>query len=175
MKKWIGVAVITLLIGIALWSVLREPASQFGITDEGTGLEKGDAPPQFTLETLDGEQISLEDVRGKKVILNFWATWCDPCREEMPVFEAYDAAHEDVVVLAVNMTNKDGKLEKVSSFVDEYDLTFPVPLDQTGDVSKAYEVINIPSSYLLDEDGIIQLKVEGAVDESMLDLYMKNM
>ena len=175
MKKWIGVAVIVLLIGIAVWNGMKESASQFGITDEGTGLEKGDTPPQFTLETLAGEPISLEDVKGKKVILNFWATWCDPCREEMPAFEAYDAAHEDVVVLAVNMTNKDGKPEKISSFVDEYSLTFPIPLDQKGDVSKAYKVINIPSTYLLDEDGIIQLKVDGAVDESMLDLYMENM
>lgn len=175
MKKWIGIAIIVILIGVAAWTALREPAAEYGLTDKGTGLEKGDTPPQFFLETLDGEPMSLEDVKGKKVILNFWATWCGPCREEMPIFEEYDAAHEDVVVLAVNMTNKDAKLEEISSFVKEYGLTFPVALDQVGDVAKAYQVINIPTTYFLNKDGMIQMKIEGALDETMLDLYMENM
>ena len=93
----------------------------------------------------------------------------------MPVFEEYDAQNEDVVVVAVNMTHKDGKVEKITDFVNEYGLTFPVLLDKTGDVSKAYEVINIPSTYFLDEEGIIQLKINGSLDETMLDLYMEQL
>lgn len=172
MKKWIGIAIVVMLIGAIAWNIFSNSEAQYGITDEGTGLEQGDTPPQFELETLDGEPLSLEDVKGKKVIVNFWATWCEPCREEMPVFEEYDAQNEDVVVVAVNMTHKDGKIEKITDFVNEYGLTFPVVLDKTGDVSKAYEVINIPSTYFLDEDGMIQLKINGSLDETMLDLYM---
>ncbi|MFF5993495.1 TlpA disulfide reductase family protein [Lysinibacillus sp. KU-BSD001] len=171
MKKWIGLVIIIILIGAVAWNSLKGPA-EFGLTDEGTGLEKGDTPPQFKLETLNGEPLSLQDVKGKKVILNFWATWCDPCREEMPVFEAYDAKHEDVIVLAVNITKKDVKVEKIAQFVDDYGLTFPILLDETDDVSKAYEVITIPSTYFLDEEGIIQMKINGSIDETMLDLYV---
>lgn len=175
MKKWGGVAIIVILIGVAVWTGLREPAVEYGLTGNGTGVEKGDTPPQFLLESLVGEPMSLEDVKGKKVILNFWATWCGPCREEMPVFEAYDAAHEDVVVLAVNMTHKDAKLDKVSAFADEFGLTFPVLLDQAGDVTKAYQVLNIPSTYFLNEEGIIQMKIEGSLDVTALDSYMQQM
>ena len=174
-KKWIGIVIIAILIGAVAWNTFSSSEAQYGLTDEGTGLEKGDTPPQFKLETLDGEPLSLEDVKGKKVIVNFWATWCEPCREEMPVFEEYDAQNEDVVVVAVNMTHKDGKIEKITEFVNEYGLTFPVLLDKVGDVSKAYEVINIPSTYFLDEEGIIQLKINGALDETMLDLYMEQL
>ena len=73
------------------------------------------------------------------------------------------------------MTHKDGKVEKITDFVNEYGLTFPVLLDKKGDVSKAYEVINIPSTYFLDEEGIIQLKINGSLDETMLDLYMEQL
>ena len=172
MKKWIGIAIVVTLIGAVAWNMFSHSKAQYGLTDEGTGLAQGDTPPQFTLETLDGEPLSLEDVKGKKVIVNFWATWCEPCREEMPVFEEYDAQNEDVVVVAVNMTHKDGKIEIITDFVKEYSLTFPVVLEKTGEVSKAYEVINIPSTYFLDEDGTIQLRINGSLDETMLDLYM---
>ena len=172
MKKWIGIVISGLLIGIVIGNIFSNSEAQYGLTDEGTGLEQGDTPPQFELETLDGEPLSLEDVKGKKVIVNFWATWCGPCREEMPVFEEYDAQNEDVVVVAVNMTHKDSNVEKITDFVNEYGLTFPVLLDKTGEVSKAYEVINIPSTYFLDEEGMIQLKINGALDETMLDLYI---
>ena len=100
MKKWIGIAIVVILIGAVAWNTFSNSETQYGITDEGTGLEQGDTPPQFTLETLDGEPLSLEDVKGKKVIVNFWATWCEPCREEMPVFEEYNTQNEDVVVVA---------------------------------------------------------------------------
>ncbi|WP_332651698.1 TlpA family protein disulfide reductase [Lysinibacillus sp. 54212] len=179
MKKWIGIVIIAaLIIGLA-WNFLKdsEEAAEFGLieTSEPTGLQKGDLPPQFKLETIKEEPMALSDAKGKKVILNFWATWCGPCREEMPALQAYDAANEDVVVVAVNLTDKDGDAEKISKFVSDFNLTFPVLLDQTGDVSKAYEVVNIPSTYFIDEKGIIQTKINGAIDEELIDLYIKQM
>lgn len=179
MKKWIGLIIIALLLIGVGWSFIKdsETEPEFGLiqTKESTGLNKGDLPPQFKLETLNGDPMQLADVKGKKVILNFWATWCGPCREEMPAFEAYDAANEDVVVLAVNMTDKDGKIENLSKFVSEFNLTFPILLDKTGEVSKAYEVVNIPSTYFIDEQGIIQTKIKGAIDEELIDLYINEM
>lgn len=168
--------IVVLLIGVG-WNFMKDSDSEFGVvqTTEPTGLNKGDLPPQFKLETLDGEPIELADAKGKKVILNFWATWCGPCREEMPAFEKYNAANEDVVILAINMTDKDGKVEKISKFVSDYNLSFPVLLDQAGDVSKAYEVVNIPSTYFIDENGIIQTKINGSIDEDQIELYMEQM
>lgn len=174
MKQIFVIALLTLLVVGVLTNFLLGNLTKTGITDPGTGIEKGDTPPQFTLENLQGEQMKLSDFEGKKVILNFWATWCQPCRAEMPAFLEYSKQNKDVVVLAVNMTHKDSAA-KIESFVEDTGLTFPIVLDEEGDVSKAYSVINIPSTYFIDEQGIIQLRVDGAIDETNIDFYIKQM
>ena len=175
LKQKIAIGLISLLVILVVSNILLKNATKTGITDEGTGIEQGDTPPQFTLQTLDEEQVKLSDYKGKKVILNFWASWCQPCRKEMPVFQAYSEQHDDVVVLAVNMTHKDSGLEKIKSFVTDNGLTFTVVLDEEGDVSNAYRIINIPSTYFIDEDGLIQQRVEGEVNEKKIKQYIEQM
>lgn len=118
----------------------------------------------FTLPTLAGDSLRLADLQGKVVLLNFWATWCPPCREEMPAIEAlFQAYHEQgFVVLGVAGDTK-GK-EVVAPFVAEQNLTFPILLDPDNRVAKQYHVNGIPTIYLLDRQGRVAGSMTGGAD-----------
>lgn len=127
--------------------------------DEKSGLNPGEQAPDFELTTLDGKQVKLSDYKGQKVLLNFWASWCPPCKKEMPYMEEYynDQAEEDnVAILAVNMTTLErGQKEKVPKFVDEHGLTFPILMDEAGIAKDLYDVMIYPTTYVINEEGII--------------------
>src|SRR5699024_9036293 len=127
------------------------------------GLEKGDFAPDFELETLDGDSAKLSDYEGERVIVNFWATWCPPCRAEIPDLKKLYDKH-DVTILALNMTQSEENLKKVTDFVDEFDMDFPVLKDTTGEVSMNYEIVAYPTSYYIDSDGRIQFVAYGAMN-----------
>lgn len=131
---------------------VNEPAEMAGTI----GIQIGQTAPDFTLTALDGNPISLSDFRGKTVLLNFWATWCTPCRIEMPEFqssfEQFGAGEGDFVVLAVNLLES---AEQAQVFVDELGLTFPIALDLNGDVNALYQIPGYPTSYLIDAEGTI--------------------
>nr|WP_280518567.1 redoxin domain-containing protein [Lederbergia wuyishanensis] len=152
-----------------------------GVEALNEGLTEGDIPPDFELMTLDGEKIRLSDFNGKKVILNFWATWCPPCRAEMPHMENFykkNAKELNVEIIAVNLTaNEKGGNgpEKVKKFIEEYGLTFHVPLDEDGDVAEKYRIIPIPTSYLIATNGVIQKKILGPMDEEMMEKLVKDL
>ena len=136
------------------------------------GIEIGKSAPDFELTKLDGTNVKLSDLKGKKVILNFWATWCGPCQQEMPDMEAFYKEHkENVEILAVNYTpsEKGGGEEKVSNFIKEKGITFPVLLDKNIDVTTAYKVITIPTSYFIDTKGVIQDKFIGPMTQKEME------
>lgn len=135
-----------------------------------SSLREGAEAPDFELNTLDGKAVKLSDYRGKKVILNFWATWCPPCKAEMPHMQNFYEENKDkgVEILAVNLTNMDKGTDEVQKFVDEYGLTFIIPLDEEGVVGTTYQAFTIPTSYILDENGVIIKKVVGPMDENMM-------
>src|SRR5699024_786417 len=128
------------------------------------GIELGNIAPDFELETLEGEKVKLSDYRGEKVIVNFWATWCPPCRDEIPDFkELYEK--EDVEILALNMGETKDKLDVVEEFVyDEYEMEFPVLKEESGDLMDEYNVFAFPTSYMIDPDGHIQYVRPGAME-----------
>ncbi|MGY0692765.1 redoxin domain-containing protein [Virgibacillus sp. FSP13] len=137
-------------------------------TDEAApGLNEGNMAPDFQLETLDGETVKLSDYRGQRVMVNFWATWCPPCRAEVPDLEKFHQ-NKDVVILAVNLTQTENSMQEVESFVDEFDMTFPVLLDENIEVANLYAIRPIPTSYMIDSDGIIQFKAFGAMHYEMM-------
>lgn len=121
---------------------------------ESVGIQPGEAAPDFELETLDGEVVTLSELKGEKVMLNFWASWCPPCREEMPEMqEFYEEYKDEINIIAVNYNEKD---EKVSEFLDEFGYTFPTPLDRDGAIGNNYGVLTLPTTYFINTDGMIQ-------------------
>ncbi|MBD7985131.1 redoxin domain-containing protein [Sporosarcina sp. Sa2YVA2] len=141
--------------------------------DLEVGLQQGNLPPDFELETLDGEMVKLSDMKGKKVVLNFWATWCPPCKAEMPHMENYysnNAEKENVEILSVNLTTGENRgVKAVQEFVDAYELTFKIPLDEEGIVGETYQVYSIPTTFMLNTDGTISQKIVGPMDEAIME------
>ena len=115
-------------------------------------MKDGAPTPDFSIPTLEGKKISLKDLRGKTVFLNFWATWCVPCREEMPAMEKLYQEYKDnnFVVLAVNV--KDRKQEALT-FIKELKLTYPVALDPEAEVAQLYGAWGLPTTYLIGPKG----------------------
>lgn len=130
-------------------------------------IEKNKRAPDFELLNLSGEKVRLSDYRGKKVFLNFWATWCGPCEIEMPHMESFYKRNKDlenVEIIAVNMTKSEANVENVREFADNYGLTFPVLLDNKGEIEDLYKIISYPSTYLINEDGILISGFIGSVN-----------
>jgi peroxiredoxin len=188
-KKMFGLVVVASLIAIMIAGFVKkniDTEESFASEQRGVdlvdvsaeeGLIKGDMAPDFTLTTLDGKKVQLSDLKGKKIIVNFWATWCPPCKAEMPHMQNYYedfAKDENVEILAVNLTNGD-KVESVQNFVEDYGLTFPIPMDVEGKVGETYQAITIPTSYMIDTKGRIQNKIVGPMDENMMKDFVSNL
>ncbi|MBL4968702.1 redoxin domain-containing protein [Bacillus halotolerans] len=149
LKKWVAGILLIGLAGYMCWNVYQQ------FSKKEIGIEEGQQAPDFTLKTLSGERASLSDVKGKKVLLNFWATWCKPCRQEMPAMEELQKEHSDVAVIAVNFTSAEKSEKQVQAFADTYHLTFPILIDKKG-INADYNVFSYPTTYILDEKGVIQ-------------------
>jgi cytochrome c biogenesis protein CcmG, thiol:disulfide interchange protein DsbE len=139
--------------------------------------QTGFLAPAFSLSTLDGQEIALDDLRGKVVLVNVWATWCPPCRAEMPamqqVYEEY--GEQGFEILAVNSTVQD-TFANLDPFVAEYGLTFPILLDRQGDVTRLYRVMSLPTSFFIGKDGVIrEVVIGGPMDEALLRARVENL
>lgn len=130
-------------------------------------LTAGTPAPEFELRTLDGRLVTLADYRGKTLMVNFWATWCPPCRAEMPDMEQVyqEAKDTGFVVLAINIQEAN---QPIQQFVDKYGLTFPILLDVSGEVSQRYGVQSLPTSFFIDPEGRISSFNSGALNKSAI-------
>jgi DsbE subfamily thiol:disulfide oxidoreductase len=121
---------------------------------ESVGIQPGETAPPFELETLEGETVALSEMKGEPVMLNFWATWCPPCREEMPEMQKFfDEYQDEINVIAVNYNEEN---DKVMDYLNEYGYTFPSPLDPDAEVGNEYGVLTLPTTYFINSDGVIQ-------------------
>ncbi len=118
--------------------------------------------PAFTLTTLDGGERSLDEFKGKVILLNFWATWCAPCRDEIPAMEALWRRFEGENFVIIAVAGDRGNMHRVGEFCRMNDVTFTVLLDPKGVVRRSYEVTALPTSYLIGRDGRIVGKILGA-------------
>lgn len=180
MKKMILSVIISAMVGWTLYDLVfsgKEPAEEQNAEEAGTtGLMIGDLAPDFELVTMDGETVRLSDYRGERVFLNFWATWCPPCRAEMPDMQKlYKEQEVPVEILAVNLTKTEANEENVADFVADYGLTFPILLDRESEVSDKYRVQAYPTSYMIDSEGRISFVAPGAMNQDIMSRAVKNM
>jgi cytochrome c biogenesis protein CcmG, thiol:disulfide interchange protein DsbE len=124
--------------------------------------------PAFTLNTLDDKTISLDDLRGKVVIVNFWATWCPPCRAEMPMLQAYSAENKNrgVIVLAIDVGEEK---EVTQKFAADLGLTLPILLDHDTTVMTQFRVQALPTSFFIDREGVIRAVYLGAMNRAYVE------
>jgi cytochrome c biogenesis protein CcmG/thiol:disulfide interchange protein DsbE len=139
--------------------------------------QSGFTAPDFALETHSGDQLELKDLRGKAVILNFWASWCPPCRAEMPAFQqaADEFSDKDLIVLGVNATSQDS-LTDVEIFISDHQLEFPILLDVQGQISRVYQIHSLPTTYFIDQEGVIKkVIVGGPIPLSLLRIEISHL
>jgi peroxiredoxin len=162
LRRWDFVMVVSLAAAI-LWTVgSRLPSGVGAPLSSSPSPREGFFAPDFTLDTLQGEQVKLSGLRGKVIVVNFWTTWCPPCRAETPALErSYEAYKDsDVVILGVNLTDQDS-LKEVESFVHEFGLTYPILLDRDGAVGLLYQLSGLPTTLFINREGIIRTVVIG--------------
>jgi len=161
--------VILLMLGFA-WILFTADRSGVSTSGKIPAPQQGFLAPDFELETPEGETTKLSALRGQAVLVNLWATWCPPCREEMQTMEKVYQEYKDqgFTVLAVNMTYQDDPLA-VTPFVKEQGLTFGILLDETGEMANTYQLRSLPSSYFIRRDGMInEVVIGGPMAEALL-------
>jgi len=161
---------ILLLIAGAAWTILIAESTSVAATQGISAPQAGFTAPDFSLKTPNGETYTLSELKGHAVLVNLWATWCPPCRAEMPAIERMYQEYKDrgFIVLAVNMTSQDDAFEVVP-FIEQHAITFPVLLDETNTVATLYQLRSLPSSYFIDRNGIIsEVVIGGPMSEALL-------
>jgi peroxiredoxin len=172
-----------LLLGVVMGALIlvglpfpsNTPAA--GTSAAGTPQALGPAPvsgapaPDFGLQDLAGNTVKLADAKGHPALINFWATWCLPCRDEMPAIEARYQAHKDkgLLVYAVDF---DEPAQDVQDFAKAFNLSFHVLLDPGGKVNDQYRILAYPTSFFVDSDGVIQVVHIGSMTPSAMDDYL---
>ncbi len=155
--------VVFILLAVVLLGLLAVPACT-----PSSAVSVGELAPDFTLVDLEGNQVSLSDFRGKTVFINFWATWCPPCRAEMPEIEAIyqEYTDKDVVVIGVDLWQSD---DVVRQYIQEDGYSWTFVTDTTGVVTANYEVKAIPTSFFIDKEGIIQVVHVGMMTKRVIE------
>jgi peroxiredoxin len=148
-----------------LWAALSVQAAETDAIFDELGIVKPrvEKPaPDFLLRTLKGESVQLSQFKGKTILLNFWATWCEACKEEMPsmqrLYESMSSQGVEVIAVSIDRKNKD----RVQDFVASHELTFPILLDQSQKVRKDYFILGLPTSYLIGPDFKLKGYASGA-------------
>ena len=153
------------ILGVLLVALVFALYTSFAKPNE---IKKGDKAPNFSLQSLEGETMTLADLKGKGVILNFWGSWCEPCRNEMPDLEKAWLANKDQNIVIVGVTVDESEVP-AEQFVRQVNTTFPILMDKQKEVTKAYNIGKMPSTFYIDQDGIVQEIIIGQMDEKRIN------
>ncbi len=174
----IGVAITTPLGNTSLGPDIVNPQATPFIIGEAPaeGMRPGSLAPElaatlddgttYQLTDLDGRPILLADLRGKVVWLNFWASWCPPCQQETPILRALDAKYRDRGLAIVGISVQETTPSDVEAYADRYELDYTIGFDGSGHILRTYRVFALPTQFFLDTDGVIEVVLNGPVDEA---------
>ncbi|MFD2371499.1 TlpA family protein disulfide reductase [Brevibacillus sp. GCM10020057] len=172
MNKLALALLVTVGLGIAVW---QEPKDTVAVVTEVQKPQVGYVAPYFSLKALDNQVYKVEGKRSKPVVLNFWASWCGPCRMEAPDLQKlYEKYKDQIDFYGINVTTSDSP-EAAAAFVSAYKLTFPIPMDVAGTVSDLYLIQAFPTTYVVDTQGIIRKKIIGMIDAGTLELELRQL
>jgi DsbE subfamily thiol:disulfide oxidoreductase len=175
----VGGGIFGFILGMILVYLVAHLQAPLGVEDiypdpsGKSNLVIGTPAPDFELESISGVLIKLSDYQGKVVLVNFWATWCAPCRLEMPLFQSHlEQNPHDLVILAINA--QDSRKE-VAEFMEEMELTFEALIDIDGKVHRDYHVRGFPTTYILDRNGVLKFHHVGLLVEGQLTKYLEEL
>jgi len=171
---WTTIIAVVLIAGGG-WIIFSRSLVGGNIATDQTAINLEPAPvaghpaPDFELVSTDGETIRLSDFRGQPVIVNFWATWCGPCRAEFPDFQEASVDNADrLVIIGVNNTTAD-QPDQVVPFMQEFGITFPIVLDETGETVKEYRILGLPTTVFIDSNGIVNEVFTGPINKAYIE------
>ncbi len=169
MKKnrlWFRTIILLILVGAVGYTLYQN----FIVDKEKVQI--GKEAPNFVITDMEGNKISLEDYRGKGVFLNFWGTWCKPCEKEMPymneLYDEYKAKGVEIVALNADETNL-----AVKTFINQYQLKFPVAIDKGQQILNTYGVGPLPTTFLINKDGQVIKQITGTQTKEQIEGYLK--
>lgn len=172
---WAGVFLgVLILVILAMTGVISSDMINLGGGGGRLASAVIDKPaPDFELENMAGGKVKLSNLKGKLVVINFWATWCGPCVREMPMLQEYqDLYPDELIILGIDMQES---RETVQDFLDKFNLTYTILLDFTGKVGQMYQVFALPNTLFVDKDGILRYHHIGYMSEAQFDGYLKSL
>ena len=170
MGLYLGTAIFIALLSAGLAIIAPGTNSGMSVQSdevvESGSVSVNSLSPIFSLPDISGITVRLDEYLGKVVVLNYWATWCAPCKEEMPILDQYGLEHPDsVVILGIAVGDSE---ESVRSYIDEMNISYPILIDKTGVVGSVYHVVGYPTTYFVDAKGIIRGKYIGLMTPRIL-------
>ncbi|BCJ86698.1 TlpA family protein disulfide reductase [Effusibacillus dendaii] len=154
----------------------QQSAGQPNTSQPAVSPQPGKMAPDFALRDMAGQTVRLSDLRGKPVLINFWASWCGPCRQEMPDLVKKSETYKDqITFVGINLTSSESDAKDVQSFLQEFHVKYPILLDEEGQVSNLYQVLGIPTTVSINPDGMIVDRITGAMNADQMEKVMQNL
>lgn len=165
-RDWIIITIVSVLLGAAWIGITRVEADEVNPTGKPPSPDIGHPAPEFVLVSADGGTLALDDLKGQPVLINFWATWCPPCRAEIPALEAASQAFDGrAIILGINVQETP---EDVLGFMAELEMTYPVVFDEDAAIAKTYRVRAYPTTYFVDSQGVVVEVYTGPLNEPLI-------